>query len=67
MDFFRSDTINQSIIMIKKIFLEMEMPAGQLQGIGYIFWLLIFDFINRNNERDLFKFHKIFKVVIFFS
>lgn len=49
--FFRSDSIQNSLGYISKLFLDVGIPQSKLQGIGYILILLAIEWGLRTDER----------------
>tara|TARA_Y100000741_G_scaffold334531_1_gene291801 strand:+ start:175 stop:1500 length:1326 start_codon:yes stop_codon:yes gene_type:complete len=70
--FFRSATLLDSVNYIYHMFTKFAIPTQYRFFIIYVFILTIFDWLFRQNERELFQFHNIFfryaiYVVLIFS
>ena len=53
---FRSDSLSDSFLYIKNILLHMSLPTSDLEGLIYVFLLLLLDWIFRKDERHIFEF-----------
>ncbi|MBT2163196.1 MBOAT family O-acyltransferase [Zobellia barbeyronii] len=49
--FFRSDTISNAFLYIKKMFIEIQLPSSKLQGVGYCLVFIIIEWFLRKDER----------------
>lgn len=54
--FFRSESITDSFLFIKKMIFSFDIPGSFRVGTLFVFWCLILDFLFLNKERTPFNF-----------
>ncbi|MGB0981439.1 MAG: MBOAT family O-acyltransferase [Winogradskyella sp.] len=64
--FFRSDSITIALEYVKGMFLNFSTSSQYIEGLIYVFIIIVFDWINRKNER---KYNRLlnYKAVIFIA
>jgi len=50
--FFRSDTITDSFLYLRKIIIDFDIPISYRSGLVYVFFFIISDWLNRKDERN---------------
>ena len=60
--FFRSETLNDSILYINKLFFEFNLSPVPIKGVFYVLILIFFDIIFKKNSRHIMNFNSPFKL-----
>ena len=50
--FFRSNTITDSFLYLRKIIIDFDIPISYSSGLVYIFFFIVSDWLNRKDERN---------------
>ena len=50
--FFRSNTITDSFLYLKKMMINFDIPISYRSGLVYIFFFIVSDWLNRKDERS---------------
>ena len=50
--FFRSNTITDAFLYLKKVIMNFDIPISYRSGLVYIFFFIVSDWLNRKDERN---------------